>query len=103
MTVLPFSGFGSTVHYRVIDLSVDGRRALLLDAANRVHVVHFERTSPERGVLLTGRLASLGAQALVAEGTGAPLEAVFECVACSQHEALSRMHPDADRSCSAGA
>lgn len=81
------------VGYRVVDLSVDGRLALLLGDDEHVHVARLPGCGLEFGALLTGRPAKLGAHVLVAQGPATPLHARFESVACSQDEALILMHP----------
>lgn len=81
------------MRYQVVDLSVDGRLAMLVDADERVHVVRLAGSGLERGARLHGRRSKLGAHVLVAEGPGVPLHASFESVACSQNEALALMHP----------
>lgn len=79
--------------FRVIDLSVDGRLAMLLDDEEFTHVVRFAGRGPEHGALLTGRRAKLGAHILVVGHPGVAMHARFESVACSQDEALILMHP----------
>jgi hypothetical protein len=79
--------------YRVVDLSADGRQALLLDTEAHRHVVHLRSTGLERGVLLHGRPAKLGEHVLVAARGGPALHVRFESVACSQGDALALMHP----------
>lgn len=81
------------MHFRVIDLSVDGRRAMLLDDEELRHVVRFAARGPERGARMSGRRAKLGAHVLVVGHPGVPMNARFESVACSQDEALVLMHP----------
>ena len=81
------------MRYQVLDLGVDGHLALLLDADGRVHVVRLAGCGLERGALLSGRRAKLGAHVLVAEHQRVLLHGKFESVACSQEEALALMHP----------
>ncbi|MCU0774329.1 MAG: hypothetical protein MUC74_07400 [Ideonella sp.] len=81
------------MRYRVADLSVDGSLALLIDADEHVHVVRVPASLLERGAILSGRRAKLGAHVFVDERHHIPLYARFESVACSQDDALARMHP----------
>lgn len=81
------------MRYQIVDLSLDGRLALLIDANKRAHVVSLPGRGLERGARLDGRLAKAGAHVLVVNGHGAALSVRFESVDCSQQVALDLMHP----------
>lgn len=81
------------MRYQVADVSVDGCLALLLDTDEFVHVVRLPVGRLERGAILSGRRAKLGAHVLVELGQRMALHAKFVSVACSQDDALSLVHP----------
>lgn len=83
----------NVMRYRIVDLSLDGRRALMMDAEQQAHVVSLPRRGLERGTWLDGRPAKPGAHVLVVRGDGEALHVRFESVACSQQVALALMHP----------
>lgn len=79
--------------FEVMDIGRDGDLVSLQDGGGQLHVARLLGVAPLRQDLLHGRQAKLGAHLLLAEGRGVPLQVRFEAVACSQDEALERMHP----------
>lgn len=87
------SDHAQMMRYRIVDLSLDGRRALMMDADRQAHVVSLPHRGLDRGTWLDGRPAKPGAHVLVVRGDGEALHVRFESVGCSQQVALALMHP----------
>lgn len=81
------------MRFRIVDLSLDGCRALLMDSDRHAHVVSLPRRGFDLGEWLSGRPAKSGAHVLVVRDHGEALHVRFESVDCSQQVALALLHP----------
>jgi len=81
------------IRYKVVDISVSGRRIALLDDAGSYHVAVIGSQTQEIGALIEGPSPRPGYSVLRSSLSGAIVRVIFMATDCTQEAVLERLHP----------